>query len=330
VSLISLVLPCYNEASVLDALAERLGRVLPDIAREAGVGFELIFVDDGSRDATAPMLRERSFDWPARLLLLSRNFGKEAALTAGLDAARGDAVVFMDADLQHPPEAILQLIETWREGNDVVYFFKAHREEEGGGRGVIGRVFYWLINLGTRVRIPENAGDFRLLDRAVVDALRRLPERERFFKGLYAWVGFRQTGLPLAIPPREGDGGSRFSPFRLYELALDGLTSFTVAPIRLISLFGTTVSILSLLYLAWIVVERLLFGGPFSGFASIVVLVVFFGGMQLLCLGLIGEYVGKTLLEAKQRPTYILRDEVELGRARRTNAVELRKADATA
>ena len=322
-SLISLVLPCYNEASVLDSLATRLDEVLPTIADSQNVSFELIFVDDGSRDTTSDSLKLLTFRWPARLLILSRNFGKEAALTAGLDAAQGDAVVFMDADLQHPPERISELIETWRQGHDVVYFYKRDRSGEGGGKSRGAQLFYWLINLGARAKIPENAGDFRLLDRTVVDALQRLPERERFLKGLYAWVGFRQVGLPFDVEERQGDGVSSFTLFRLFELALDGMTSFTIAPIRLISLFGMFVSALSLLYLLWIIGERILFGSPFTGFASIVVLVVFFGGVQLLCLGIIGEYVGKALLESKQRPTYLLRESIVLERVQRAKNIRL-------
>lgn len=327
-SLISLVLPCYNEASTLSNLSERLNKVLPEIATNLDVSFELIFVDDGSKDATDEGLKSLAFRWPARLLVLSRNFGKEAALTAGLDAAQGDAVIFMDADLQHPPERISDLITTWRQDHDVVYFYKRDRVGEGQGRSRGARLFYWLINLGTRTPIPQNAGDFRLLDRTVVDALRRLPERERFLKGLYAWVGFRQTGLPFDIDERQGDGVSSFTSFRLFELALDGLTSFTVAPIRLISLFGIFVSTLSLFYLLWILGEWIFFGSPFAGFASIVVLVVFFGGMQLLCLGLIGEYVGKALLESKQRPTYLLRETVNLEQSQGDTVVTLPLDDA--
>lgn len=327
-TLISLVLPCYNEASILDNLSERLNKVLPEIATTLDVSFELIFVDDGSRDKTDDGLKSLAFHWPARLLVLSRNFGKEAALTAGLDAAQGDAVIFMDADLQHPPELISDLITTWRQDHDVVYFYKRDRASEGKGRSRSAGLFYWLINLGARTPIPQNAGDFRLLDRTVVDALRRLPERERFLKGLYAWVGFRQIGLPFDIDERHGDGESSFTSFRLFELALDGLTSFTVAPIRLISLFGMFVSTASVFYLLWILGERVFFGSPFSGFASIVVLVVFFGGMQLLCLGMIGEYVGKALLEAKQRPTYLLRETVVLDQSQRDTVVTLPVDDA--
>lgn len=309
---VTLIVPCYNEEAVLGTLLTRLEETLPRIAEEAKVSFELVFVDDGSRDRTSDILQDLRFAWPSRLLILSRNFGKEAALTAGLDAAQGDAIIFMDADLQHPPERIATMIEKWREGYDVVYYYKKSRLGEASGSGSSARLFYWLINLGARVDIPPNAGDFRLLDRRVAEALRQLPERERFLKGLYAWVGFNQLGLPFDVPERADGGPSRFNSARLLGLAIDGLTSFSVAPIRLMALFGFAISILSVLYMIWIVTETLLLGSPFSGFASIVVLVVFFGGVQLVCLGLIGEYVGKTLLEAKQRPTYVLKESVSL------------------
>lgn len=319
-SLISLIVPCYNEASVIEQFVERLAAELPAVSARFGVRFELIFVDDGSRDGTGDLLRRVDHGWPARLLVLSRNFGKEAALTAGLDAASGDAVILMDADLQHPPERIVDLIGHWREGFDVVYFFKRTRDAEGKSRDLGSRLFYWLVNLGGRFDIPANAGDFRLMDRVVVEALRQLPERERFLKGLYGWVGFRQKGLPFDVPERHGEPGTRFSRSRLFGLALDGLTSFSIAPIRLISLFGFAISGLSMLYMIWVIIERLYFGSPFSGFASITVLITFFGGIQLVCLGIIGEYVGKTLLEAKRRPTYVLRENVVLPGCCRTPA----------
>lgn len=305
---VTIVIPCYNETAVVGPLAARLEAALPAMMEEFDIRFSLLFVDDGSRDATIETLDKTVFSVPAELIGFSRNFGKEAALTAGLEFAEGDAVILMDADLQHPPEKMAELIRGWRDGYDVVYFYKQDRKGEGAGRGTFARFFYTLINLGSRVEVPPNAGDFRLLDRTVVDALRRLPERQRFMKGLYAWVGFRQKGLPFVIPERHDGGASRFSPVRMLDLALDGLTSFSVAPIRLISMFGIAVSALSFLYMVWIILERLFFGGPFSGFASLAVMLAFFGGVQLLCIGLVGEYVGHALLESKARPTFIVRE----------------------
>ncbi len=307
-SLISIVVPCYNEASVIEHFVARLSAVTQDAANRFSVSFEIVFVDDGSGDGTSERLREVNLPADSRAIVFSRNFGKEAALTAGLDMAAGEAVILMDADLQHPPERIFDLIEHWHSGYDVVYFYKSNRADEGRGRGTISKVFYGLVNFGARFKIPPDAGDFRLMDRRVVDAIRQLPERERFMKGLYGWVGFKQIGLPFDVPNRHGDQGSRFPSSRLFALALDGVTSFSIAPVRLISLFGFLILGLSLIYMAWLILERLLIGSPFSGFTSIVVLITFFGGVQLVCLGIIGEYVGKSLLEAKRRPSYIVRE----------------------
>ena len=309
---ITIVIPCYNETTVIEPLAAQLKAKLPPMMEKFDVRFSLLFVDDGSQDTTIQALEKASFPCPAEVVCFSRNFGKEAALTAGLEIAEGDAVILMDADLQHPPEKLADLIRGWREGHDMVYFYKQDRKGEGTGRGTAARVFYKLINHGSRVEVPPNSGDFRLLDRAVVDALRRLPERQRFMKGLYAWVGFRQKGLPLAIPERHDRGKSRFSLIRILDLALDGITSFSVAPIRLISIFGIVMATLSFVYMIWIVLERLIFGSPFSGFASLAVMLALFGGVQLLCIGLVGEYVGRSLQESKGRPTFIVREQRSL------------------
>lgn len=320
---LTLIVPCYNEANAIAHFVERLSACLPEVSKRFGVTFQTIFVDDGSRDGTGDILGEMEFEWPSKLLVLSRNFGKEAALTAGLEAATGDAVILMDADLQHPPERIADLVEHWRNGSDVVYFFKRERDGEGIGKQVGSRLYYWLVNLGGRFTIPPNAGDFRLMDRKVVDALRRLPERERLMKGLFGWVGFQQKGLPFDVPDRHGNAGSRFSSARLIGLALDGLTSFSIVPIRLIAIFGFAISALSVLYMLYVIAERIFLGSPFSGFASIIVLISFFGGVQLVCLGIIGEYVGKTLVEAKQRPNYILRENVTLADRKPKTELEL-------
>lgn len=306
---ISIIVPCFNEEGTIGALVGRLRLVLQDF-RNQYLSFEVVFVDDGSTDRTAAAIRDVRLPSPSRLIALSRNFGKEAAVTAGLDVADGDAVIIMDADLQHPPERIPDLIERWREGVDVVYFYKRSRRNEGLAKSATARLFYRLINFGSQIEIPENAGDFRLLDRRAADILREMPERARFMKGMYAWVGFNQSGIPLDVDGRHDASATRFTPIMLFGLAMDGLTAFTTAPIRMISLLGTAVSLIGILYLIWIVGEWLTIGSPFSGFATIVVLVVFFGGLQLVCLGIIGEYIGKTLLEAKRRPAYVVRDNI--------------------
>ncbi len=303
---VSLVVPCYNEAGTIPALVMRIDQALSEIAQRKSVEFEVVFVDDGSSDATAERIQNEPMVWPKKIVVLSRNFGKEPALTAGIDVAVGDAVIIMDADLQHPPELIPQLIEHWLHGADIVYFFKRSRQSERIGKNTSASLFYKMINFGARVRIPENSGDFRILDRKAVEVLKQMPERERFMKGMYAWIGFNQLGLPFDVPKHYRDGESRFTFTRLFGLAVDGMTSFSTAPIRLISIFGFFVSLISLVYLLWIVGEWLILGSPFTGFATIVVLVVFFGGTQLICIGIIGEYIGKTLLEAKQRPRYVV------------------------
>ena len=289
---IDLILPCYNEADALPALHEALHKVLPDIAKRHGVTFRLIFIDDGSTDDTIQILRSQSFAFPARIVVLSRNFGKEAALSAGIALAEGDAAIMLDADLQHPPRHINALLEHWRAGNDVVYYYKQDRRNESVLKRILTHQFYKIINLDAPVEIVENAGDFRLLDRRVLEVVRALPERERFLKGIYAWVGFRHHGLPFDAPERAGGGVSRFSSGRLGGLAINGLTSFSVAPIRLMTLIGLGIAALAALYILWIVLRWLFFGAPFSGFASIVVLILFFGGMQSFCLGFIGVYSG--------------------------------------
>lgn len=309
---IDLVLPCFNEEAGLPAFVERLQEVLPGIATRHSVQFRLIFVDDGSQDGTVEVLKQLCLDWPSEIVILSRNFGKEAALSAGIDVVDGDAAILLDVDLQHPPERIEDLIEHWRQGYEVVYFYKRDRMDEGFGKRVLSRVFYRLINRGAPVEIPANAGDFRLLSDQAVEAMRMFPERERFLKGLFAWIGFKQFGLPFDVPDRHDGGPSRFNPARLTALAISGLTSFSIAPIRIMTLAGMWIAALSILYVIWIIAEWFLWGAPFSGFASIVVLVTFFGGLQMACLGLIGEYVGKAVVEVKARPLYILRERIPL------------------
>lgn len=314
-SRVGIIIPLFNESDVLPLLAERLHKVLPGICERQSVTFELFFVDDGSSDQSVSRLSDQSFDFPANVTVLSRNFGKESALSAGLDEASRagvDAAVLMDADLQHPPELIENLIVEWRAGHELVYFFKQSRENEGSGKSLGSWLFYRLTNYGARFEIPADAGDFRLIDAKALNALCSLPERERFLKGLYAWIGYRQKGLPFEAPERVGGGGTKFGMARLLLLAIDGLTSFSIVPIRLLSLTGLLISLLSVFYILWIVGEYLIMGSPFSGFASIVVLITFFGGYQIFFIGLIGEYVGKSLTEAKQRPVYLVRDKIDL------------------
>lgn len=301
---ISCVVPAFNEAANLGALLTQLTGVLAT----SGPRWEVLVVDDGSTDATPlaiqPWLRAPG----VRYLRLSRNFGKEAALTAGIDHARGEVVVLLDADLQHPPALIPQMIAAWREGADMVCTARASRADEAWPKRLGTRLFYRLVNASLRRPIPVDAGDFRLMDRRVVDALRRLPERNRFMKGLYAWVGFPTVVLPYTPAPRHA-GRSTFSLRTLSRLAFTGITAFTNAPLRLWSALGAGIAVLSLVFTMWIVGEHVIEGHDVPGWATLVVGMAFSLGVQLLSIGILGEYVGRIFDEVKQRPIYLLQDE---------------------
>ncbi|MCC0014877.1 MAG: glycosyltransferase family 2 protein [Rhodobiaceae bacterium] len=311
---IAVVVPFFNEEESLPAFVEETNRVFDALSHKHDVRFRMILVDDGSRDGSVEWLKDSAvFRMPVDLVQLSRNFGKESAISAGLDAANGvDAVVIMDADLQHPPAIVDAFLDHWlRDGFDIVY---AHRK--GGtfnqpARRMISRLFYKLINSGSRFDIPRDSGDFRLMNRRALTALGQLPERERFMKGLYAWIGFRQKGIAYN-PSTRKVGKTKFSVARLFLLSVDGITSFTVAPLRYMSAFGIAVSALSFLYGLYILAERLFWGNEIPGFASIITLIAFFGGMQFICIGIIGEYIGKILIETKRRPKYSVAERVVL------------------
>ena len=298
---ISCVVPAYNEAASLPALLEQLTAQL----RTMTDAWEVIVVDDGSADATALVLR----DWTAapgvRCLRLSRNFGKEAALTAGIDHAAGDVVVLMDADLQHPPEMLPRMLDAWRHGADMVCAARESRSDESFGKRIGTALFYRLVNHHTAVKIPVDAGDFRLMDRAVVDALKALPERNRFMKGLYAWVGFR-TEVLRYTPHERHAGVSSFSSKRLVRLALTGVTAFTTFPLRLWSAAGVVVALCAILFGLYIVIDYFIYGNAVAGWATIVTSVMFFSGVQLLSIGILGESVGRIFDEVKQRPVYLI------------------------
>jgi glycosyltransferase involved in cell wall biosynthesis len=301
---ISCVVPCRNEARNLDLLLPRLAKLLPAIAAE----WEVVLVDDGSTDTTPAVLRGWSQSAGFRVLELSRNFGKEAALTAGLEAARGDVVVMLDADLQHPPELIAEMVARWRAGADIVYAIREHREDEGWTKRLGTRLFYTMLNAVDRFQVPAGAGDFRLMDRAAIDALMRLPERNRFMKGLYAWIGFRAEPLPYT-PEARAHGRSHFSLRRLVNLSIDGLTSFTTWPLRIVSVTGALSALLGFGYGSYITIDYLLNGNKVSGWTTIVVTLMFFFGLQMLFLGIIGEYIGRIFEEVKGRPLYVVREE---------------------
>lgn len=268
--------------------------------------YEIILVDDGSRDNTAKALAPLLQAHPQVVLIeLSRNFGKEAALSAGLAAAQGQVVITLDADLQHPPALLPKMLARWSEGVQMVYAVRATRRDESWAKRMGTRFFYRLMRTSGGPSLPENAGDFRLMDRAVVDALLMLPERNRFMKGLFACVGFRSE--PLAYePPERLHGRSSFRPFKLFDFALDGLTAFTTWPLRLVSTLGMLLSVLSFAYGAFVVADYFLNGNEVQGWSTLITVILFFSGINLLSIGVLGEYVGRIFNEVKQRPVYLV------------------------
>ena len=300
-------MPAYNEAQNLPRTLDALVDQLPQWV----TAWEIVVVDDGSRDATWSVLSD-ACRWPGlRALRLSRNFGKEAALTAGLAHARGDLVLLMDADGQHPVAMLGQMLQAWREGADAVCAVRQSRDDEGWAKRVFTRWFYRVVNAGSPVVIPADAGDFRLLDRCVVDALNALPERNRFMKGLYAWVGFETQLLPYMPAPR-AFGTSSFSLRRLARLAFTGITAFSNLPLRLWSALGGLIALGALGYGVWIVAEHFIEGHPLPGWPTLVAGLMFFSGVQLLSIGILGEYIGRIFDEVKQRPVYVLREDTAL------------------
>ena len=309
--LISVVIPVLNEAANLQGLVARLQPALDGL----GVGgWELIFVDDGSTDATMAGLRQLNAGDPrVKAISFSRNFGKEIALAAGLRYAAGDAVIIMDADLQHPPEVLNQFIAHWREGYQVVYGRREDRNTDGVLRRLVSVVFYKLFNALVKTDIPDGAGDFRLLDRKAVDAMNRINEASRFNKGLFSWIGFKSIGVPYTVAARADGGGSRWNVRRLAHFALDGLTSFSTLPLRVSTLLGLAVSFVAFAYALWIILKTVLLGVDVPGFPSIIISVMFFSGVQLIFLGIIGEYLGRVYDEVKARPLFLVAEEVGLG-----------------
>jgi glycosyltransferase involved in cell wall biosynthesis len=306
---LSLVVPFYNEEASCSAF---FARVLP-VMEGLTADYEIVCVDDGSVDRTCQLLAaEHLKNRRIKLLSLSRNFGKEQALTAGLDHARGRAVIPLDADLQDPPEVIPELVARWREGFDVVLAVRADRRSDTWMKRLTAHLFYQLVRRMADCPIPPNAGDFRLLDRRVVEALKLLPERTRFMKGLFAWLGFRQTQVEYTRAARVA-GDSRWRYWRLWNLALEGLFSFSTLPLRIWTYVGLLVATVALGFAVFIVAETLLFGVDVPGYASIVVLLSLFSGMNMIGLGIIGEYLGRVFTEVKRRPNYLVRDQLGFG-----------------
>ncbi len=303
---LSLVVPCYNEAAGLASFWARASDALDAL----GVPAEAVFVDDGSRDPTFSVLTALAArDARVRVVALSRNFGKEVALAAGLDHAAGDAIVPIDADLQHPPELLHELVARWREGYDVVIALRRDRATDSAARRLASDLFHRLFARVSAVPVPRGAGDFRLMARPVVDALKSMPERTRYMKGMYAWVGFRTATVDYDVAERAA-GESRFGLVKLWRLALDGIVSFSALPLRMSSFLGALFALIALGYGAWLVARTLVHGVDVPGYASLMVVVLFLGGVQLLSLGVIGEYLGRVYDEVKARPLYVVRARV--------------------
>ena len=302
--LLSIVTPAYNESNVL---AEFYRRIIQSL-ENTNLDIELIYVNDGSKDDTSNVMHQQCLnDRRITVIDLTRNFGKEIALTAGLDYASGDAIVIIDVDLQDPPELIPEFIKYWQEGYDVVSARRSKRHGESVFKKLSSFIFYRLLSRLSDIQIPEDTGDFRLMSRAAVDALLKIRERHRYMKGLYAWIGFSHKCIDFERAPRSL-GSSKWSFWKLLNLAVDGLTSFSVVPLKLATIIGILTAVISLAFGCFILMKKILFGDPVAGYTSLVVIITFLGSVQLLALGIIGEYLGRVYNETKGRPLYLIKD----------------------
>jgi glycosyltransferase involved in cell wall biosynthesis len=302
---LSIVAPCYNEESVIDIFLENIFEVLDRIGRS----FEIIFVNDGSRDKTLEVLQKRSEEYVGiRIINLSRNFGKEAALTAGIDASDGAVVIPIDVDLQDPPELILEFVKKYDEGYDVVLGKRTDRTTDTHAKRISAELFYKMHNRISDIEIPHNVGDYRLMSRRVVEELKKLSETQRFMKGIFAWLGFRTAIVEYKREERAA-GDSSFNGWKLWNFALDGITSFSTAPLRIWLYIGIVLAFIAFLFGGWIVLKTLFFGVDTPGYASMLTVVLFLGGIQLMGIGILGEYIGRIYLESKNRPIYIIENE---------------------
>ncbi|MCO4838185.1 MAG: glycosyltransferase family 2 protein [Oceanospirillaceae bacterium] len=305
---ISLVIPVYNEIDVLPLLFERVTKVM----EEVNLPYEMVMVDDGSKDASSKYLIEQAQNNDhIKALIFSRNFGKEAALSAGLEHACGEAIIVLDADLQNPPELIPDMLQKWRDGADIVAMKRRDREGESRAKQLGSYFYYRIMNRITGpMSIPEDTGDFRLMSRRSLDSLNRLPERNRYMKGLFAWVGYPTHVMEYDVADRAA-GETKWNYFNLFGLAFEGITSFSIAPLRAMVILGLVTALLGSIFGFWIVFKTLAFGNDLDGYPSIIAMITFLGGVQLLSIGVLGEYVGKTYFEAKQRPLFIIQDVVQ-------------------
>ena len=325
--LLSVVVPCYNEEQVLTETHRRLTAVLE---RLEDLDYELLYVDDGSRDRTALLLQQiQSSDPRVRVVRFSRNFGHQIAVTAGVEHASGDAVVLIDADLQDPPEVILEMVARWREGFHVAYGVRTDRPGETAFKLATAKAFYRLINRMSDTEIPLDTGDFRLMDRKVVEALQSMPERDRFVRGMVSWVGFRQIAVPYQRAPRLA-GESKYPLFKMLRFALDGIASFSVVPLKMATMMGFVVSGLALLGIVYALVLRLFTSVWVTGWTAIFIVVLFMGGVQLISLGLLGEYIGRIYGEVKRRPLYLVQESLGFTDEPRRRVTERRRPDAAA
>jgi len=303
---LSIVAPCYNEEAVIDIFLEKIFDVLEKLGRS----YEIVFVNDGSRDGTLELLKAKSKEYAGiRVINLSRNFGKEAALTAGIDAALGEVVVPIDVDLQDPPELILEFVKKYEEGYDVVVVGKrADRTTDTAAKRISAELFYKMHNKISDIEIPHNVGDYRLMSRRVVEELKKLPETQRFMKGIFAWLGFKTAVVEYKREERAA-GSTSFNGWKLWNFALDGITSFSTAPLRIWLYLGMGLAFIAFLFGLWIILKTLIFGADTPGYASMITVVLFLGGIQLMGIGILGEYIGRIYLESKNRPIYIVEDE---------------------
>jgi glycosyltransferase involved in cell wall biosynthesis len=299
---LSIVVPVFNEEDVLPEFQRRLSAVLDT----HGIDAEIVYVNDGSRDRTIALLLElHRTDSRVAVVDLSRNFGKEIAMSAGLDHATGDAVIVMDVDLQDPPELIPEMMAAWRSGSDIVLMRRRSRAEESWFKRATAHTFYRTLRTLAAIDIPENIGDFRLMSRRAVDAVRALPERSRFMKGIFAWIGFPSHTIDYDRVGR-GAGQTKWNYWRLWNFALEGITSFSATPLKLASYIGLASAVAAFVYAAYVIIKTMLFGDPVQGYPTLVVLMLFLGGIQLMALGIIGEYLARMFVEVKQRPLYFV------------------------
>ncbi|WP_177506082.1 glycosyltransferase [Anaerosinus sp.] len=302
---VTIIVPCYNEEAVLEKLYARLDTVLNSLD---SYRFEVLFVNDGSSDNTLTVIKSlHQRDSRISYLDFSRNFGKEMAMVAGLDHADSDAVVLMDADLQHPPEMIRDMLIYWEQGYDDVYTKRKNRLDEGVIKRNITEAFYNILQKVSRIDIQKNVGDFRLLDRRCVNSLRLLRESQRYTKGMFSWVGYKKKEVLFQCEPRAA-GQTKWNYFSLINLAIEGITSFTTLPLKIASLLGSFISIIAMLFMGWIILNTLLYGDPVQGYPTLMTTILFLGGIQLIFLGVIGEYLSRIFNESKNRPLYIINE----------------------